>query len=275
MQKVIMLFSVLLLMLASPTYSWAKINARIVRTMPVAMEVLKGNIPGHSFVHVNGHNPDVGTSSETVWAEGGVVSFPTSSSTMTVSSSDVDDTSAGSGVRTVEIKGLSGGVELTEIITLNGQTAVTTVNSFERINFMKGLTAGATGSNEGIVYIGTGTVTAGKPAAVVNLMEAATNMSSSGFFTVPIDRTAFLIQVISSAEGNKVAMLEAFSRRPGGLFTLQAGFNLFNAVMVITSMVPSETIPSGTDVELRAMVTAGSGDIRTSCIFILVDNTAL
>jgi len=271
MKNIIIFFFVLLFSITS----FGKIRAPFARPMGFALEILKGNVRGHSLRTITGSNPAVGTTTETVWAEGGVVVFPSATTTMTVSSLDVDDTSAGTGLKTIKITGLSSGVELTETITLNGQTAVTTANTYERINSLEGVTAGSTGANEGIVYIGTGTVTAGKPAVVVNLVNVGKNLSDSGFFTVPLNHTGYLFQLFASSEGNKVINLEVFSRKLGGLFLLNAEYNLFNAALLISAIAPPQTIEARGDIEFRSQVGAGSADIKINFVLLLVDESVL
>jgi hypothetical protein len=121
--------------------------------------------PSYKQVFKFGQNASVGNSIETIWLEGGLYVYPPSATTMTVSSSDVNDTSAGTGARTVLISGLDGSYnEISETITMNGQTPVTTSNSYLRVNRALVLTAGSGGVNAGIIYVGTGTVTSGVPA---------------------------------------------------------------------------------------------------------------
>jgi hypothetical protein len=119
------------------------------------LQIRKGKIMGHSAFSKGGANPSTGTTWATVWPEGGVVTYPSSATTLTVSSTDANDTSAGTGLRTLKVKGLDATfTEIEETLTLNGQTAVTTTNSYYRIQSLSGETAGSTGSNEGIVYCG-------------------------------------------------------------------------------------------------------------------------
>jgi hypothetical protein len=78
----------------------------------------------------------------------------TTSETISFSSSNTNDTSAGTGARTLlmvysDETGLSIGQE---IITLNGQTKVTSLNSAFRILYLEVLTAGSNGSNLGDIY---------------------------------------------------------------------------------------------------------------------------
>ena len=103
---------------------------------PFDLNVSSGALsPSYKQVYKFGQNAVVGNSMETIWQQGGLYSYPPSASTMTVSSSDVNDTSAGTGARTVLISGLNASYnEASETIILNGQTAVTTVNTYIRMN---------------------------------------------------------------------------------------------------------------------------------------------
>jgi len=151
-------------------------------------QVSKGEIPNHESVLIRGTNGDVGTSFETIWPESNIYLFPTTDSTMTLSSDDANDTALGTGARVVIVEGLDINYnEIIEEVTLNGTSGVSTVNSYFRVNrlLLKPNGAGSSGFNEGIIYIGTGVITSGKPAVVVNLIPINSSISQSGFYTVP------------------------------------------------------------------------------------------
>ena len=62
---------------------------------------------------------------ETIWTEGGIYVYPTSAEAVYISSTDANDTSAGTGARTVKVFGLDANWELQEeTVILNGQTQV-------------------------------------------------------------------------------------------------------------------------------------------------------
>lgn len=86
-----------------------------------------------------------------VQEEDTVASQPTSSSVITFASSSASDTA------TVRVRGISGGEETTESITLNGTTAVSTTNAYTRVDTISksAATAGkVTGtSNSGSVTV--------------------------------------------------------------------------------------------------------------------------
>ena len=66
-------------------------------------------------------------------------------------SDDADDTSAGTGARTIFIQGLDADYdELTEVLIMNGLTPVQSVNTYMRIFRTQNITAGATEWNEGM-----------------------------------------------------------------------------------------------------------------------------
>jgi hypothetical protein len=162
---------------------------------PFELQVARGQIPGHSVRHVFGFNPDVDTLEETVWPIDGILGHPPTPTIMTISSSSVNDAAAGTGARTVLIEGVNGtGGITTEIITLNGQTAVSTVNAYDAIERMVVLTVGSAGVNAGFIYAGTGTVTAGVPAVPYSVIGPGENNSLVGHFTCPLGFVAYLVR---------------------------------------------------------------------------------
>lgn len=159
---------------------------------PFELQVARGQIQAHSVVTIAGYNSDVDTAWEMITPVGDL-SYPAAALQMTVSSDSTSDTSAGTGARTVLISGLDANYAvITETVTLNGQTAVTTTNSFLRVNSMLVTTAGTGLANAGIIYIGTGVVTAGVPATVYNLISIGFNNTTSSQYTVPAGYTGYL-----------------------------------------------------------------------------------
>ena len=159
---------------------------------PFELQVARGQIQAHSVVTIAGYNSDVDTAWEMITPVGDL-SYPAAALQMTVSSSSANDTSAGTGARTVLITGLDANYAIiTETVTLNGQTAVTTTNSFLRINSMLVTTAGTGLANAGIIYIGTGTVTSGVPATIYNVISIGFNNTTSSQYTVPAGYTGYL-----------------------------------------------------------------------------------
>jgi len=168
--------------------------SRFGLTEPFELQVGRGQITAHSVIHVFGFNPDVDTAEETVWPIDGILGHPPSPTVMTISSSSTNDAAAGTGARTLLIEGVNGtGGLVTEIVTLDGQTAVNTVNTYDAIERMVVLTVGSGGSNAGIIYAGTGTVTAGVPAVPYSAIGVGDNLSLVGHWTCPAGYAGYLV----------------------------------------------------------------------------------
>jgi len=160
---------------------------------PFELQVARGQIAFHSVVTVSGYNSDVDTAWEMITPVGDL-SYPATALQMTVSSSSASDAAAGTGARTVLVTGLDANYAvISETVTMNGQTAVTTTNSFLRINNMLVTTAGTGLANAGIIYIGSGAVTSGVPATIYNVMAVGFNNTTSSQYTIPAGYTGYLV----------------------------------------------------------------------------------
>ena len=237
---------------------------------PFFLAVSSGALsPSYKQVFKFGTNSSVDNSLHTIWQQGGLYSYPPSASTMTVSSSDVNDTSAGTGARTVLISGLDASYnEASETITLNGQTAVTTVNTYIRMNRAIVLTAGSGGINAGNIYVGTGTVTAGVPANIYTIINGnGSNQTLQAFWTVPAGYTAYIYQsnISTGTSSNTPAILTTYlvARPFGGVFntkeviTINTGNHLQNYTFPIK-------LTEKTDVEFRAESSSASTTFNVS-----------
>jgi len=233
------------------------------------LQVSQGQIAYHEQIYKFGQNSVVGDSVETIWQQGGLYSYPPSATTMTVSSSNTNDTSAGTGARTVQILGLDGDYnEISETITLNGQTAVTTTNSFLRVNRALILTAGSGGANAGIIYVGTGTVTSGVPANIYTTINGdGTNQSLQAFWTVPANYNAYIYQtnVSTGNSSNTPAVLKTLlvARPHGGVFNTKEVIVLTDGNHLQKYSFPV-TLTEKTDIEFRAESSSASVNFDVS-----------
>ena len=219
--------------------------------------------PSYEQVYKFGQNASVGNSIETIWLEGGLYAYPPSATTMTVSSSDANDTSAGTGARTVLISGLDGSYnEISETITMNGQTPVTTSNSYLRVNRALVLTAGSGGVNAGIIYVGTGTVTAGVPANKYTTINGdGTNQSLQAFWTVPAGYTAYIYQTnisTGTSSATPAILKTLLVVRPfGGVFNTKEIITLHEGNHLQDYSFPLK-ITEKSDIEFRAESSSAS-----------------
>jgi len=240
-----------------------------------ALQVSRGQVQGHRNVTVFGFNGDVDTSQVTVWPLPSLSNYAATALQMKVSSSSANDTSAGTGARTVVIQGLDGSYnEVSETVTLAGQTAVLTTTLFLRVNYMYVATAGSSNSAEGDIYIGTGTVTAGVPATPYNIIKYDYNNTTSGFFTIPAGYTGYLSQGLFSAgqasgstqvQGRLLAIGADNIRRTAAITTLN------NGVADYTFEYPL-AIPEKTTVEATAIGSANNNACSSMFILLLVKN---
>jgi hypothetical protein len=215
-----------------PVYDIRSIS-QVGTVEPFELQVGRGQIPGHSIIHVFGFNPDVDTDEETVWPIDGILGHPSSPTIMKISSTSAGDAAAGTGARTVLIEGVNGtGGLVTEIVTLNGQTEVNTVNTYDAIERMFVLTVGSGGKNAGLIYAGTGTVTSGVPAVPYNVIGIGENNSLTGHWTCPTGYTGYLTKgsfSVGPTAGNQFVLGRLKLRGADGItrtaakVTVQAG----------------------------------------------------
>jgi len=195
--------------------TWRSIT-QVGTTEPFELQVSRGQIQGHSVVTIAGYNSNV----DTTWAmitPVGTLSYAATALQMTVSSSSANDTSAGTGARTVVVNGLDANYAvISETVTLNGQTAVTMTNSFLRVNSIVVATAGSGLENAGIIYVGSGTVTSGVPATIYNVIQAGFNTTTSSQYTIPAGYTGYLtVARIGLAQDAGTTLITARTRFVG------------------------------------------------------------
>jgi|SRR6056300_551970 len=251
--------------------------SRVGTTEPFYLQVARNQISFHKSNFKFGFNADVDDSLETVWAQGGLYSYLASASVLKVSSSSTADTSAGTGARTVELSGLDTNYdEISETVTLNGQTAVNTTNEFLRINRMVVRSAGSGGQNAGVIYAGTGTVTTGVPANKYATIAIGDNQTLMALWTVPRGYTAYLLQTditVATTQNNKYCTVHLVSRPNGEVFQIKDKF-----VKAESSVHQAYSIPlkfeEKTDIEVRAIGDSAGADIAISAglDFIYIQN---
>jgi len=240
---------------------------RVGKHEPFELQVSRGQVAYHKVIFKFGFNPDIDNSMETVWAEGGLYSYLAAASVLKVSSSNTNDTSNGTGARTVEISGLDADYnEISETVTLSGQTAVDTTKEYLRV--FRGIvrTAGSGGQNAGVIYAGTGTVTSGVPANKYLTIAAGDNQTLMALWTVPAGYTAYVTQVditVATTQNNKYCTASLVARPLGQVFQVKDKF-----VKAESSHHQEYQFPlrfeEKTDLEVRAIGDSAGADIAIS-----------
>jgi hypothetical protein len=244
---------------------------------PFELQVARGQITFHAAFCQFGINATVGTSNETVWIGSNVYTFPAAAAATTVSSSSTDDTSAGTGARTVLVEGVNADyVAVSETASLNGQTGVTLTNQYLRVNKISVLTAGANNTSAGSIYVGTGMVTAGEPAVIINQTGILSNESESAFYTVPAGFTAYITRwTMSSGNGtaNTHTRFTLRVRPQGGVFGTKALYNIPGSGIYECEAAFPLPIPEKADLDVLAATSVDSATASTQLQIVLIANS--
>lgn len=238
---------------------------------PYSLEVAKGTISGVSVLEKFGRNEDIDTSSdpEDVWNGGGLYTgFPTGSAeTLEVFSSNSNDSSSGTGARSVRLYGQLNGVEQIEDVTLNGTTPVTTTNTWTRCPRLRVWTAGSSGWNEGEITVRHSTTTSN----VFVVVRAQTNRSEVCALTIPAGKTAYISHVdtrLTRASGGLgSATVSIMVRENGMLFEERYALELNTGGNPPLTLNHALVLPALTDMVIRVLQVSDNNSLVTGQIF--------
>jgi hypothetical protein len=185
------------------------------------LEVAKGNVAGHSFVHKFGRNTNISTSLVPV-SLGGIYQTPTAAVSLEFVSSATTDALNSTGMHEITIEGLDANWDLQSVTTAahatNGQTAVNISGTWLRVFRAYITKSGAYASASTSSHAGTITVRiqgAGTTYATIPL-EGSFGLGQSliGAYTVPNGYTAYILtqQYSSDVSGTKTTDFYFFKR---------------------------------------------------------------
>ncbi len=182
-------------------------------TRDFLIDVMKGNIAGHSMVHKFGRNDDVANGS---WEHVSLLPFSTanfrqSAVAMRVKAGgNAADTAAGAGAREVTIQGIdSTGAEVSEAVATAGAAASdATTATFWRVHRAWVSSAGTYGAaNTGAIVI----EDSGSGADFCTIAAGEGQTQYAGF-TIPTGKTGYLLSVHVTVDSNKTANVRCFTR---------------------------------------------------------------
>jgi hypothetical protein len=162
--------------------------------------------------------------------------------------------------------------EVTETVTMNGQTAVTMTASLIRVNYAYVVTAGSGNSAAGDIYIGTGTVTAGVPATVYDIIKFDYNTTITGSYTVPAGYTAYVSQGLFSAGqagGSNQIQGRLLTRGTDNIRRTAAVTSINNGVADYKFEYPL-AVPEKTTLEATAVGSSNNNAVSTMFILVLI-----
>lgn len=200
-----------------------------IGTKNYSLEIAKGNVNGSSLITKFGHNVDIDTGvPEDVWNQGGLYVAPTVARIHNIVSTDVNDTAAGTGMRTVLIRGVNASYTATsETITMNGTSNVPTVNSYLHIHLMQAQTVGSGGVNAGTI-----TATAQTDATVTCSMVIGQGQSESSIYVVPVGYIAYIMKVrarMNNVTANSAAVVSLYTIPFGLSLQLKTSIGINNS----------------------------------------------
>lgn len=220
--------------------------------------------------HKNSSNTAVGVTVEDIWNTGGVLQYLTSSETMDVVSSSTDDDGnpAGIGAQTLILYGVNNNyVPIEEVITMDGTSAVTTTNSFLRVNRMNVLDVGSNDSN-----VGTITATASSAATVQAEISAAEGGTSKSQMTVPDGYFAIVTSLTLSTSNLTTSRADLQLRLNGNSWIDRYRID-FIGVSIEQRFLSPIVLEPQTDLRIQTNRLSAGADVSVSSYmeFLLVD----
>jgi hypothetical protein len=235
---------------------------------PFELQVSRGQIQGHTSFNVFGYNPDIDTSEETIWPDGGTIPHPTVASALSIVSTSTDDDGSpvGTGARTVYIEGVDGNYNVvSETITLNGTTAVATTNTYLYVNQFYVATAGNGGANAG-------EITAKVSTTLYDLIATGYNQRTTAHYCVPAGYTGYLTTgVITTGQASGSTSVTAFLKQhgPDGILRVGAVSTLNNGSVQYDFTYPY-VIPEKNCVGATAVGTAANNSASAYFNIVLI-----
>ena len=237
------------------------------------LAVSKGDFTGYTKVSKFGRNPNVKSADyETIWDGSNFYPWPTAAETLNVTSSDTNDTSAGTGARTVEIEGLDTNWAVqTETVSMNGTANVTTTSSFLRVYRARVVTAGSTGANAGTITM-TNT-TSSNVIGQISVDNSGFGQSLMACYTIPAGKTGYIISLNASSSKDNEHTFRLLARdntvtdaawNTKELMNARGGFNEFKKYGI-------NKYTEKTDLDFQAIASAASA-ASGGFELILIDN---
>jgi hypothetical protein len=245
-------------------------------TTDFMLEVSKGNVADHSPQSVIGHDDAITTTIGTVGEQNGnLYTYSTTANINTISSSSASDT------HDITIVGLDiNYAEVTQTATLSGQTPVTLTTPLYRINdiYNDFGTTGAATVGTVYVWVSGGGATGGVPNTVADIrgtIELVTGVSAehhtSSVYTVPAGYTGYVVfgkTTITEAKAMELTFWGGIGQTAMALtHHIDVKDNNYDYFFKLPGKVLEKT-----DLEVRASIDAGTGEVSVHYDIILVAN---
>jgi len=243
-------------------------NRMVVSSQPYTYGIAENSIAGHTALLKFGTRTAVAANTQSVVWEGTnpLYTYLTVAQQLKVVSASAQDGVGGTGIRTLTIVGLDANFdEVTEVVTMNGLTQVTTANSYIRIFRAYGSTSGTSLTNVGDINIYDN-------AGTLQLLRivAGDGQTLMTIFTIPRNKTAYLIQLSTSNDSGKGARISLFTRLNDGgtLYPWQIKYRAYiiGGDNEFHFNIPFK-IAAKTDIEIRVTTPASAGTTSAGATF--------
>lgn len=197
-------------------------------SLPLMMRAALGDEPNVATEYKFGFAPGIVATAVPCSDLLGDQAWQSAAAVVKVSSSSAQDAAGGSGALTCTLYGLDGSYEpLSETVTLTGQTNTTTTGLFLRVFRM---ICNGPANNAGVIYAGTGTVTAGAPATKYAAISVGANQTLMATYTIGARRTGLIHSLNVSTDGTKNVIAEVRTRAvASGVWRVRDKFTLVKA----------------------------------------------
>jgi len=235
--------------------------SQVGTSVPFELQVARGQIPGHSFVHRIARVPLMSNNQTgTVWDINDTI-YPWSAwdttGAVTVSRAD-----AGDAGKNVIISGLDADYNpVSTTITLTNATGNTSATVFSRIDLVR---MNGTSVNVGQIDVLKGATTVARVVAGVG-------QSLKGTYTVPAGFTAYVTQGVMTIRSGADATGTFYYRLPGDRFVIAHTFEVASSEYFYTFTCPL-ALPEKTDLDVRATVRTNNALVTAAYDMILIQN---
>ena len=228
---------------------------------PFELQVARGQIPGHQFVHRMARVPQMSNNQTgTLWDVNDTV-YPWSAWD-TAGTISLTRASASDADKNVIVIGLDSDYnEFTETIALTAASGNTSVNSFKRIEAVR---MNGAASN-------VGDITVLKGATTVAKIVAGVGQSLMGIYTVPAGYTAYLHQGVMTIQKGADATGTFYYRLPGDRFFVGHTFEVASSEYHYGFTCPF-TVPEKSDIDVRATVRTNNALVTAAYDLMLIKN---
>lgn len=236
--------------------------------------VIEGAFEDVEIIHVYGHNTAVGAVREMVWHQGGVYSYLTTPTILTVASSSTDDVNlTGIGAWKVCIHTLDPSFNpQKEVVALNGQNGVNMIRPCMRVLTKHVIASGTTGWNVGDIRTGTGAIVAGVPQTLVISNAGATfNKTLLAMHTIRNGWTGYMKSWGATSSISKQVQAQVRVRKPEEPFVVE-DFSSMTVGQIKEVRAAHLKLPSKTDLQISAAAVGGGGAVGAACEIIQYRN---